>query len=202
MNLMKVLFLTLLLSGCASREGRPGHPSGLVIEEVSPNKWTAITRQNLLHLTQVYDLSPFIYTKNIQIESMVIPQSHPVLLLNTRYAEKPKKLLSVFLHEQLHWWTTNNQIKTNEAIKDLKKVYPNAPVTTTSGKDSTHLHLIICYLEYKALKFYLGKTEATEIITSLMKQEKIYPWVYYQVIYKNFAIEKIVKKTGLLPPPL
>lgn len=197
-----ILILPLLIVlGCAARK-EPPHPSGLVVTETNPNKWTALTKQNLLHLAQVYDLSPFLYTKTIKIESRVIPHSHPVLTLNSRNAEAPKKLLSVFLHEQLHWWLTNNKVQTDLAIKELKKIYPKAPVTKSMGPNSTYLHLIVCYLELKAVSFYLGKKEGREVISSIMNKDKIYPWIYNQVLNKDFAIQKIVKKHKLLPPPL
>ncbi len=199
---MKFCFLILfILIGCASKP-EPIHPSGIEVVEVKPDKWTALTKQNLLHLLQVYDLSPFLYTKQVQIESKVIPHSHPVLTLNTRHSEKPKKILSVFLHEQLHWWLTANQQKTDAAIKELKKIYPNAPVTKAVGPHSTYVHLIVCYLELKALSFYLGKKEGREVISSVMRDDKIYPWIYFQVLNKDFAIAKVVKKYGLLPSPL
>lgn len=197
-----ILILPLLIVlGCAARK-EPPHPSGLVVTETNPNKWTALTKQNLLHLAQVYDLSPFLYTKTIKIESRVIPHSHPVLTLNSRNAEAPKKLLSVFLHEQLHWWLTNNKVQTDLAIKDLKKIYPKAPVTKSMGPNSTYLHLIVCYLELKAVSFYLGKKDGREVISSIMNKDKIYPWIYNQVLNKDLAIQKIVKKHKLLPPPL
>ena len=188
---MKVLFLVLflaLLSGCATRKKDEGHPSGLHIAEVKPNKWTAITKQNLLLLTQVYDLDSFLFTKKVKIESRVIPHSHPVLTLNTRNAENPNKLLSVFLHEQLHWWLNKNSSNTLLAIKELKKKFPKAPVTRSLGADSTHLHLIVCYLELAALNHYLGKKDGRETVYDIMKRDKIYPWIYYQVLFRGKRI--------------
>lgn len=195
------LILFLFLFGCSSRQ-EPPHPSGLEVSEVKPDKGTALTKQNLLHLLQVYDLTPFLFTKTVKIEPMVIPHSHPVLTLNTRNAEKPKKILAVFLHEQLHWWLAANQQKTDAAIKELRKIYPNAPVTKALGPQSTYLHLLVCYLELRAVSFYLGKKEGRDVITSIMKHDKIYPWVYFQVLNKDFAIARIVRENGLLPPVL
>lgn len=202
---MKILLLVLLLalfSGCASKQKNEGHPSGLKISEIKPNKWTAITKQNLLQLTQVYDLDPFLFTKKVKIQSRVVPHSHPVLTLNTRNAENPYKLLSVFLHEQFHWWLTKNSQNTLLAIKELKRYFPKAPVTKSLGADSTHLHLLVCYLELQALNYYLGKKEGRQTVYSIMKYDKIYPWLYYQVLYRSKGIRKVVRKYKLLPPPL
>lgn len=197
-----LLLVILTFLGCASRPQEIETPSGLEIIEIKPNKWTAVMKQNMFHLAQVYDLSPFLFTRKIHVESKVIPHSHPVLTLNTRNAEKPHKILSVWLHEELHWWTEKNKKNTELAIKELKKVYPRAPITRSEGKDSTHLHLIVCYLEYRALGFYLGQKTASEVVTETMKRDKIYPWVYYQVLFRDYSINKIVKKYKLLPPPL
>lgn len=195
------LFMLFFVFGCSS--ANPDQSlSELKITEINPNKWTALTKQNLHHLVQVYDLTPLLFTRNIQIQSQVIPTSHPVLTLNTRNAEHPKKLLSSFLHEQFHWWGGMNQENFKLAVKELKKIYPTAPATKGSGPDSTFVHLIICYLERQALAFYLGDKEAKEIITAIMKKDKIYPWIYYQVLNKDFAIKKVVQKYKLLPPPL
>lgn len=202
MNLRSLIFLILLIvGGCASKVVEE-HPSGLNIVEIKPNKWTAIMKQNMLHLAQVYDLRPFLFTKKIHVESMVIPHSHPVLTLNTRSAEKPKKILSVWMHEELHWWMDKNPKATNLAINELKKIYPNAPKGMGATPDSTFLHLLVCFLEMKAVALYVGDKEARSIIEEIMRKDKLYPWIYYQVLYKDFAIKKIIKKHKLAPPPL
>lgn len=160
---------------------------------------TALTKQNLLQLAQVYDLSPFYFTKKIQIQAKVIPHSHPILVLNTKNAEYPKKLLSTFLHEEIHWWLTDNKSRSLNAIKELKKIYPKVPVAKGHTAHSTYLHLIVCYIELKSLSNYIGKSEGRRIITELMKKDKSYPWIYYQVLNKDFAIKRIVEKYKLMP---
>lgn len=202
---MKFRYLTILvmliLWGCASKVEEQ-HPSGLNIIEIKPNKWTAIMKQNMLQLAQVYDLRPFLFTKKIHIQSRVIPHSHPVLTLNTRHAENPKKILSVWMHEELHWWMERKPKETSLAIKELKKIYPEAPRGQGATADSTFLHLLVCYLEMRALALYVGEKESKNIIEEIMKKDKLYPWVYYQVLYKNYAIKRILKKQKLVPPPL
>ncbi len=196
-----VLIMLVVLSGCASKV-EDEHPSGLNIAEVKPNKWTYLMKQNMLHLAQVYDLSPFLYTKKINIESKVIPHSHPVLTLNTRHAENPKKILAMWMHEEIHWWMDKNPKATAAAVKELKKIYPDAPKGMGATADSTFLHLLVCYLEMRTLALYVGEKESKVIIEDIMRKDKIYPWVYYQVLYKNFAIKKILKKHKLVPVPL
>lgn len=202
MKLRSIFILIMfVLCGCASKVVEE-HPSGLNIVEVKPNKWTLIMKQNMLHLAQVYDLRPFLFTKKIHVESMVIPHSHPILTLNTRSAEKPKKILSVWMHEELHWWMDKNSKATAAAINELKKIYPNAPKGMGQYENSTLLHLMVCFLEMKTLAFYVGDKEARSIIEEIMRKDKLYPWIYYQVLNKDFAIKKVLKKHKLVPPPL
>lgn len=197
----EILFLLILLLGMSCAQKKPeAHPSGLDIAEINHNKWTRITKQNLLHLTQVYDLTPFFFTRKIQIESRVIPHSHPILTLNTRHAQNPHKLLSVFLHEELHWWFEKNPEATEKAKADLKKAFPKAPQTGTRGSDSTYLHLLVCYLEMRALGHYIGVKEAKELVSEIMSKDKIYPWIYKEILKNPKIFHEVVNKHNLYPP--
>lgn len=199
-----LIFLSFfILCGCANQFPPEVPPSILEIKEISPNRWTRLTKQDLEHLAVVYDLKPLLFTKKINIQSGVARRSHPVLTLNTRYAENPHKLLSVFLHEQMHWWEKAHPKKTTMAVKKLKNAFPILPRKGIAhNHESTYLHLMICYLEYKAITHYLGKKEAHKIFNEFIGKEKIYPWIYTQVLSKTSLIEKIVQEEKLLPPPL
>jgi hypothetical protein len=201
MKLLSVLMLFFFMS-CATQP--PAAPSPLVrIKEIGPNKWTHLTKQNLEHLVQVYDLKPFIFTDMIHIQSRVVPHSHPVLTLNSRFAESPHRLLSVFLHEQLHWWGEMNPEKVNLAIKDLKNLIPVIPKEGMArNQQSTYLHFIICYLDYRALQHFLGKKQADHILVTMIEEDKIYPWIYGRIFEKYHDIEGIIRKHQLEPHPL
>lgn len=190
-----LILFTLSLFSCSTETPKRVYEDVIEITEINPNRLTALTKQNLFHLAKVYDLKPFLYTKKIQVQSYVIPHSHPVLTLNTRNAEKPNQLLSTWLHEEFHWWTTANKNEVDRAIAELKKTYPKI-------NHSSYLHLIVCYLEHKALVHYLGKQEAHEVINGLVEVDKIYPWIYGQVLQKNKSIGDVLKKHKLIPPPL
>ena len=195
---MKLLsiFVLLIFASCTSPQVQP-EPIGKVlrIAEVGPNKWTAITRQNLEHLLGVYNLTPIIFTEDIEIQSRVFPHSHPTLTLNTRYAEQPKKLLAAFMHEQLHWWTEKNPVAVKRAAKDLKKFIPKLP------NKVTYEHLIICFLEYDGLIYYLGKPEADKVLTAFMTQDKLHTWMYSVVLKRYNHIDRIILKYKLKPEP-
>lgn len=191
-----------LFMSCASEPAQRVYEDVIEITEVNPNRLTALTKQNLFHLAKVYDLKPFLFTKKIQIQSYVVPHSHPVLTLNTRNAERPHQLLSTWLHEEFHWWTTQKKTETDQAIRDLKKIWPAIPVGGAPNVPSTYLHLVICYLELRALENYLGKKDSRAVINQHIQVDKLYPWIYTQVLKKREIIARIVKKNKLLPPPL
>lgn len=202
---MKILayILFIFLSGCTTKPTPEISSANTIsISEINPNKWTALTRQNLEQLIQVYDLNPVIFTREIQIESRVIPHSHPILTLNSRYAEQPNKILSSFVHEQLHWWGMKRKVAMDKAILDLKKLFPVLPKTgLAKDENSTYLHLVICFLEYEAMIHYLNRKEANKILKDFIQKDKVYPWIYTQVYLKYKNIDGIVKKYRLSPLP-
>ncbi len=191
---MRILsFLLLFVISSCTTTPKPQTSAGPVISisEINPNKWTAITRQNLEQLFQVYHLKPFLFTYDLQIQSQVIPHSHPVLTLNTRFAEQPNKLLSAFIHEQLHWWAASKSESVDKAVLEIKVLIPQFP------KDG--LHLIICFLEYKSMIHFVGKKEANRILKDFIHKDKIYPQFYTQIYLKYKPIDTVINKYALSP---
>jgi hypothetical protein len=199
-----IILIFILLASCSSNPDgstpKLRSSKNLTITEIKPNKWTAITRQNLEHLFQVYDLRPYLFTLDIQIESKAIPTSHPVLKLNTRYAEEPNKLLSLFIHEQLHWWAEKRKSDVNRAIEEIKSLFSSLPLQEMAQKEkSSSLHLLICFLEYDAIIKLMGKKEANKLLKDLIYKDKVYPWIYKQVYFKFENLKVIVDKYNLSP---
>ncbi len=175
-------------------------PDKIEIIENHPDKKTALTKQNLKHLTQIYDLEPFLFVKKIQIGNKLLPLTFKMLAIDTQFSTHPNKLLSRFLHTELHIWIAKNKTKTMAAMRDLKKIYLKVPnEILPNDKIDNYRHLIVCFLEYEALKFYIGEKEASLIISEFMKRDKIFPWTYFQILHKNFAIKQTIKRHGLLP---
>jgi len=198
-----VLLMIILLSSCSTKtkssSSEVARPE-IRITEIDPNKWTAITRQNLEHLLQIYNLEPLFFTHEIHIQSRVIPQSHPILTLNTRYAENPYKLMALLVHEQLHWWAAQKKNHFDKAIEELKILFPILPKEgIAKDEHSTYLHLAICFIEYEAMIHFVKKSKANKILKDYIQKEKIYPWIYSQVYLKYHLIEKIMKKYDLTP---
>ena len=74
-------------------------------------------REQLLRLLYTHDLQKWLFTRDVLIQDGVIPHSHPVLTLNTRYLDDDTAQLATFVHEQLHWFLTDHveRAKTNAA---------------------------------------------------------------------------------------
>ena len=124
------------------------------------------TRSQLQKLLAQYDLSRFIFTKEIIIDRDSIPHSHPVLTLHTRHRKDDELFLSTFVHEQIHWFFTQHQEQTEQAVKELRTIFPKVPVGFPEGadsEDSTYLHLLVNTLEYRADKELLGELRARQI---------------------------------------
>ncbi len=85
-------------------------------------------------------------------------------------------------------------------MKDLKDLYPNLPAEGVSHNVfSTYLHLIICWLEFKATSKYLGELEAEKVIQSFIKDDGTYQWIYGQILINQNMIGNILIRHGLVP---
>lgn len=151
----------------------------------------------LRDLFRKYDISDYIFTDKVLVESGVIPHSHPVLTVNTRHNKNIDRLLLCFLHEQIHWFAEKNDSRTKAAIEDLKNAFPDIPKGPPEGardEFSSYLHLIINWLEMRAAKKYLGDGRASEVLATM----DVYPGIYKTVVAEEAAIEKVLQKHSLI----
>lgn len=160
------------------------------------------TKQQLQRLLSAYDVSDWIFTQKIIIESgfNVIPHSHPVLTLSTRHLKDDELLLSTFVHEQLHWFLVQNPKETEEAYKELRSLFPKVPVGFPEGarnEESTYKHIIVCYLEYQAVKALLGELKAKQVMGFWATDH--YTWIYKTVLEREREIGSLVRKHKLFP---
>ena len=86
------------------------------------------TRDQLQRLIKSYDLGKWTFTNSNLIDEEAIPHSHPVLTLSTRRVKDDELLLSTFVHEQAHWFLTQNQKSTEDAKK-------RTPYNVSEGSD-------------------------------------------------------------------
>jgi len=160
----------------------------------------ARTREQLQRLLAAYDLPPWIYTKSVVIDERAIPFSHPVLTLHTRHAKDDDLLVSTFLHEQLHWFFTERPEATQQAIADLRKLFPAVPAGGTAGardEESTYLHLLVCYLEQQADIRVLGELRTKQVMEFWATDH--YTWVYQTVLSRSRDIGQVMRDKKLVP---
>jgi hypothetical protein len=158
------------------------------------------TRTQLQSLMAKYDLSRWLFTHEINIESQEIPHSHPVLTLNTRHLNQDDLLLSTFIHEQLHWFLDTHENATAAAVAELRVMYPKIPVGYPDGSndiEGNYEHMIVISLEYQALKTLLGQPKANEVM--VYWSEDHYKWLYKKALVDQALLGALVAKYGLIP---
>jgi hypothetical protein len=159
------------------------------------------TKNKLEALLKEYDVSKWTFTRKIVIdEQEFAAHSHPILTISGyRYINRdPADLLSVFVHEQIHWFTASHLEHTGKAKDELKIVYPDAPTAPPEGardKESTYLHLIVCFLEYEAMKELVGKEKAKEVIER--QSTRSYKWIYRTVLSDGDKIKAVIDRHKL-----
>ena len=157
------------------------------------------TKAILETLLVEYDVSKWLFTDSVVIEEGVIPHSHPTLTLSDGYVSYENMLLSVFVHEQIHWFCTAQEAQVNEAIDEFKKVYPNFKVDKSGflsapNEHSVYLHFIVNYLELSAMSELVGE----EAARSTIERMGHYIFLYNKVLSDTDAIGEIVRKHGLI----
>lgn len=195
---MSLLALLFLLTPAAP----PAQAAPLAIELKQGSPDEVQTRDQLLRLLQSHDLGRWIFTRKIVIDGSprVIPHSHPVLTLSTRHLKDDDLLLATFVHEQLHWYLTENHERAQPALAELRKLYPDAPSGHPLGggdKESTWSHLIVCYWEIRAVKELLGELRGFQVAQFWTNDH--YMWIYRKVLEEGYKIGPLIQKHGLIP---
>ena len=160
------------------------------------------TKQQLQRLLSAHDVSNWTFTRKVIIESgfNVIPHSHPVLTLSTRHLKDDELLLSTFVHEQLHWYLGEKPKETEETYKELRSMFPKAPVGFPEGardEESTYKHIIVCYLEYQAVRELLGELKAKQVMAFWATDH--YTWIYRTVLERERDIGSLMRKHKMFP---
>jgi hypothetical protein len=173
----------------------------LQIDLITPDAASAATRDQLLRLAELYDLTPFLYTTQIAIDAGAIPHSHPVLTLHTRHLGQDDLLLSTFLHEQLHWFLMGaDEAHVVDAFAELQALFPEAPTVVPDGAgdtESTYLHLIVNYLEFAAMRAVVGADRARVAMEWWATDH--YRWIYRQVLDRGADVRDVALRYALIP---
>ena len=160
----------------------------------------AQTRSQLQRLIGEHDLSKWTFTRTVQIDEKAIPHSHPVLTLHTRHIKDDELLLSTYVHEQIHWRLVQMSKETDEAIKELRVMFPKVPSGGREGardEGSTYLHLLVIYLEYRADRELMGELKAKQVMEFWAGDH--YTWIYRTVLERTRDIGGIAFKYNLVP---
>jgi hypothetical protein len=156
------------------------------------------TREQLGGLLKTYNLSDYLFTRQVKIDKDAIPHSHPILTLHTRHLGQDDLLLSTFTHEEIHWFLEARDADTQAAKLELRKLYPKVPIGFPEGasdEESTYLHLIVNYLEYQAMMKLVGDSRALAAMSFWTKDH--YTWVYKTMLADESKIGQIVAQHNL-----
>lgn len=173
---------------------------GIDIELAETTPWTLRAEAVFRELLSRYDLRAYTFTRKVRIEPRVIPHSHPVLTLNTRYVDDSERWLAQYLHEQIHWFLSARNTATLSAIAAFRARYPELPTArdqVARDPHSTYLHLAVNWLELVALRHYLGADRAEEILST----HHFYRWINSTVIRDEADIGEIMRRLDLVIEP-
>jgi hypothetical protein len=143
-----------------------------------------------------YDLGKYTFTRHVVIEERAINHAFPVLTLNVRFARSADELLSSYVHEQLHWHLRDRGRDQQEAIAELRIIYPGAPVGAPEGAEtavSTYGHLIDCYLEIQADRQLIGPERTSAVIAD----KGHYTWIYKTILQDEPRIAEVARRHHL-----
>jgi len=130
------------------------------------------------------------------IDERAINHSFPVLTLNARFADSEDELLSPYIHEQLHWHLRNHNADLQEAMAELRREYPWAPVGAPEGAEtafSTYGHLLDRYLEIQADRALIGADRTAAVI----RDKGHYTWIYKTAVQDEAKIAGVARRHRL-----
>jgi len=164
---------------------------------------TAVERRGQEQLERVlrtWDVDRWLFTRTVRIEGRVIPHSHPVLTLSAEDVPSDTAQLATFIHEQLHWFVNTKPAARDSAVAELTRMFPDAPDGPRAGgardRHSTYVHLIICQLEYDAVRDLAGDEAARRVIRAYSH----YPWIYREVLERPEPLRRLIRQHGLDHP--
>lgn len=174
----------------------PDDPIEVSLKHGSPREQAA--KRQLERVLARYRPSRWLFTRRVIIDQDAIPHSHPVLTLNTRHLDDDERLLTVFIHEQIHWFTVSRWDDGDAAIRELQVHYPVVPDRPPEGardRESTYLHLLVCTLEYEAALELLGAEAGRAVIERASLD--IYRWIYRTVLSDAARIRVVLDRYKL-----
>lgn len=182
--------VTLLWVGMASADT-------LRIELATGTEEEGSTKKQIRKLAAKHELGPWLFTRSILIDDNAVPHSHPVLTLHTRHRNNAERLLSTFLHEQIHWLFSDHGKATSEAIRALREIHESLPVGHPDGAKtlkSSYLHLLVILFEYDSIRHLLGTETAQEVMGFWADDH--YRRLYSIVLEEHDSIRQVAARHG------
>lgn len=145
-----------------------------------------------------HDLRRWMFTDLVMIDETIRGGfSHPLTLNPDLLLRRPQLALTTFLHEQLHWPTSDHP-GIDAATTEVSKRWPDPPPQPAGGHDaqSTWLHLSVCALEYQSLAEVLGVAAAE----AELRQHKVYGWMYERILADPGWFADFLDRHGLRVP--
>lgn len=181
-------------------------PKRPTVSLVNGSESEQLLQEKLFALFEQYGLERWLYAERVNLEDGAVPHSHPVLTLTpesrlTDYATDPERLLSVYVHEQLHWFTLlDDPARDRPRINaELRARYPDLPVGFPDGcrsEFSNYLHIVVNFFEYAALRELLGDERAKGMI----ERHPGYRAIYAIVLKDDADLERLFSDCGLVLP--
>ncbi|MGJ3235594.1 hypothetical protein [Marivirga sp.] len=199
-NYLIIVFIISSLNGLAQSQNEI-----VFVEELKQEG-----RKQLKRIVSEYEIDDWMFTNTIQMAHGEDAHSHPVLTMNTNHLDDDEVQLSVFLHENAHWFVGDDAKDTaeNAAIAELKELFPNPPAP--KQKNLYH-HIMVVWVEYDAMLELFDAKEANAIMERKIEYyikgnrksllSKNYVWYNDIVMNKVEKVSEIMKKYGFIINP-
>jgi hypothetical protein len=149
-----------------------------------------------------HDLTPYEYTRHVQVVPGSPTYSHPILTLGTRFTETEDHLLATYLHEQMHWYLSRLGGYDHDPIApffdELVRRYPRAPIRLPDGArnfEQTYAHIVVNWLELEVASQFIGWERAAELANTHYG----YRWIYRTVVRDRDALRELFTQHGIWP---
>jgi hypothetical protein len=107
----------------------------------------------------------------------------------------PHSVLSVFLHEQMHWIHGPGL---DAATTEAATRWPDPPPPPAGSYDaqSSWLHISVCSLEFVSLAEVVGEADAVAVL----RGKEHYSWMYEQILADPAWARDLLRRHGLSAP--
>jgi hypothetical protein len=179
--------------------------SGTEAEIIFASDLEERARDQLRRILSQYDVDSWIFTREVRIEAGTEPHSMPILTLNTDFLDDDQMQLSIFLHEQAHWFV-DRATGRDAAIEELRKLYPSPP----RADFRTYQHLLVAWVELDAMVELIGEKKARQKLLAKVRRltaevtpevGRVYSWYNGRVLEDTDEIGVIAARHGMIITP-